>query len=103
MADWRYGNVQGLVRTSNDHIIFLPNPLCARTKAPRMSLQTIGSRKVQQQVHLSVFCAAENMTSPVLFDHYIRIFYSATKLQTQSGHRVGECAQIDMHSHSGGN
>lgn len=30
---WRYGNVQGLVRTRNDHIIFLPNPSCAQTKA----------------------------------------------------------------------
>lgn len=30
---WRYGNVQGLVRTSNDHIVFHPNPSSARTKA----------------------------------------------------------------------
>lgn len=45
---WRYGNVQGLVRTSKDHIKFLPNPSWARTKVvvsflPCMSLQTRGS------------------------------------------------------------
>lgn len=45
---WRYGNVQGLVRTSKGHIKFLPNPLWARTKVvvssvPCVFLQTMCS------------------------------------------------------------
>lgn len=83
MADT--GNVQGLVRTSKVHIFF-PQILQEHEvelffPLPCMSLQIIG--KVQR-AHFSVCCAAENMTSPVLFDHYIRIFYSATELRKYS-------------------
>lgn len=62
-SEWSYYiSSKSFMRTNKS--FFLP-PLY-------VAMRRFHSRKVQ---HLSVGCAAENMTSPVLFEHYISFFF----------------------------
>lgn len=99
---WRYGNVQGLVRTRNDHIIFLPNPSCAQTKAfsspppPACCYETISQQKSAALISW-LRCGEHDVTCFVRTLHQI-FFHSATKLQTQSGHSVHMNVQRWIHT-----